>query len=102
MSASPQFSQFDVYIFLFISLCLLAQTVEKNAGLGHAWQKMMCLFTDRRGIDAKARSRLILELLLPVESFDAPWENPPPFTFIIASQLSLSQIIALVCTECIG
>ena len=55
MSASPRFSQFDVYIFLIY--ITMAQTVEKNAGLGHAWQKMMCLFADRRGIDAKPRSR---------------------------------------------
>ena len=48
MSDSPRLSQFDVYIFYIT----VAQTVEKNAGLGHAWQKMMCLFTDRRGIDA--------------------------------------------------
>ena len=41
-------------IFFYITM---AQTVEKNAGLGHAWQKMMCLFTDRRGIDAKPLSR---------------------------------------------
>ena len=40
--------------FIYITM---AQTVEKNAGLGHAWQKMMCLFKDRRGIDAKPRSR---------------------------------------------
>ena len=52
MSATPRFSQFDVYFFISLS-----QTVEKNAGLGHAWQKMVCLFTDRRGIDAKPRSR---------------------------------------------
>ena len=52
MSASPRFSQFDIFIYI-----TMAQTVEKNAGLGHAWQKMMCLFTDRRGIDAKPRSR---------------------------------------------
>ena len=83
MSASPRFSQFDVYIFylhvtntaeyggrtclpalgflslmsIFFIYITMAQTVEKNAGLGHAWQKMMCLFTDRRGIDAKPRSR---------------------------------------------
>ena len=57
MSASPRFSQFDVYIFLFRPYITMAQTVEKNAGLGHAWQKIMCLFTDRRGIDAKPRSR---------------------------------------------
>ena len=54
MSASPRFSQLDVYIFIYITM---AQKVDKNAGLGHAWQKMMCLFTDRRGIDAKPRSR---------------------------------------------
>ena len=54
MSASPRLSQFDVYIFIYITM---AQTVEKNAGLGHAWQKMMCLFTDGHGIDAKPRSR---------------------------------------------
>ena len=53
MSDSPRLSQFDVYIFYIT----VAQTVEKNAGLGHAWQKMMCLFTDRRGIEAKPRSR---------------------------------------------
>ena len=29
----------------------MAQTIEKNTGLGHMWQKMVCLFTDRRGID---------------------------------------------------
>ena len=51
MSATPRFSQFDVYFFYIT----MAQTVEKNAGLGHAWQKMVCLFTDRRGIDAKPR-----------------------------------------------
>ena len=56
MSASPRFSQFDVYSF-YLDYITMAQTAEKNAGLGHAWQKMMCLFTDRRGIDAKPRSR---------------------------------------------
>ena len=30
----------------------MAQTVESNAGLGHAWQKMLCLLTGGRGIDA--------------------------------------------------
>ena len=54
MSASPRFSQFDVYFIIYITM---AQTVETNTGLGNAWQKMMCLFTDRRGIDAKPRSR---------------------------------------------
>ena len=42
----------------------MAKTVQKNAGLGHAWQKMVCLFTDRRGIDAKPRSRWIPELFI--------------------------------------
>ena len=54
MSASPMFLSLMSIFYLS-----LAQTVEKNAGLGHAWQKMMCLLTDRRGIDAKPRSRLI-------------------------------------------
>ena len=43
----------DVYL-LFITT---AQTVENNAGLGHAWQKRVCLMTVGRGIDAKPRSR---------------------------------------------
>ena len=54
MSASPRFSQFDVYFFIYITM---AQTVEKTAEIGHALQKIMCLFTDRRGIAAKLRSR---------------------------------------------
>ena len=51
-------SLMSIYIFFYITM---AQTVEKNAGLVHAWQKMMCLFTERRGIaiDAKPRSRWI-------------------------------------------
>ena len=43
----------DVYL-LFITT---AQMVENNAGLGHAWQKRVCLLTVGRGINAKARSR---------------------------------------------
>ena len=49
----------DVQQFFFAKLLTRAQTVDKNVGLGQAWQKIMCLFTDRRGIDAKPRSRLI-------------------------------------------
>ena len=37
----------------------MAQAIESNAGLGHAWQKMVCLLTGERGIDAKPRSRWI-------------------------------------------
>ena len=44
---------------IFFIYITMAQTVQKDAGLGHAWQKMVCLFTDRRGIDAKPRSRWI-------------------------------------------
>ena len=40
-------------LFIYITM---AQMVEKNAGLRNAWQKMMRLFTDLRGIDAKPRS----------------------------------------------
>ena len=54
MSASPTVCFLSLVSIFYLSL---AQTVDKNAGLGHAWQKMMCLFTDRRGIDAKPHSR---------------------------------------------
>ena len=33
----------------------MAQAVESNAGLGHAWQKIVRLLTVGRGIDAKPR-----------------------------------------------
>ena len=60
MSASPRFSHFDVYIFYLYHYGTdgrKERVAENDVPLGHAWQKMMCLFTDRRGIDAKPRSR---------------------------------------------
>ena len=50
--AKHGFLSFIIYLFI-----TMAQAEESNAGLGHAWQKMMCLLTDGHGIDAKPRSR---------------------------------------------
>ena len=52
--AGPRVFSVLLLTFLFIAM---AQAVETNAGLGHAWQKMVCLLTGGRGIDAKPRSR---------------------------------------------
>ena len=47
---------FSVLLFIYFLFITMAQAVESNTGLGHAWQKIVCLLTGGRSIDAKPRS----------------------------------------------